>query len=147
MGALYTGKFGGIIGVDDGQCKSDLIGGKTLCVVYISNEVFWLRPTILGSTPALTSYIHKYLSTERYQLRTKKKYKSSLITSLHSTLRPHNPPPKELTNNPEPVLRPLKLALEQIMLISRFHLSLTNSLDGGILWRADGTFSVFVDLV
>lgn len=33
------------------------------------------------------------------------------------------------------------------MLISRFHLSLTDSLDGGILRRADRTFSVFVDLV
>lgn len=80
-------------------------------------------------------------------MRTKKQYKSSFITSLHSTLRPHNTPPKELTDSPEPVLRPLKLALEQVMLISRFYLPLTNSLDGGILWRANGAFSVFVDLV
>lgn len=62
-------------------------------------------------------------------------------------MRPHDSPPKELTDNPKPILRPLKLALEQIMLVSRFDLPLTNSLDGRILRRADRAFSVFVHLI
>lgn len=43
--ALYTptGKFGGAMDVKYGHCKSDSIEGRTLCVVYISNGVFWLN--------------------------------------------------------------------------------------------------------
>lgn len=68
-------------------------------------------------------------------------------TSLHRTLRLHNTPPKELTNNTKPIFRPLQLSLEKIMLIRRFDLSLPNSLDGGVLRCADRAFSVFVNLV
>jgi hypothetical protein len=53
--------------------------------------------------------------------------KSNEVHLLHSILRPHNTPPKELTHNTKPVPGAGQLALEKIMLISGFDLSLPDS--------------------
>lgn len=66
---------------------------------------------------------------------------------LQTPLRPHNPPPKKLTNDTKPILGPAQFPLEQIMLIRCLHLSFPDRLDGRVLRRAHGTFRVFVDCV
>lgn len=71
----------------------------------------------------------------------------TLLLLFYTPLRPHNPPPKELTNNPKPISRPAQLPPEQIMLIRRLHLSLANRLDGGILRRANRALRIFVDVI
>ena len=75
------------------------------------------------------------------------KTSSGHSSSLHGTLWPHNASSKELTNHSKPVFRSLELALEEIMLIGRFHLSLSNCFDRRVLRRTDRAFSIFVDIV
>lgn len=67
--------------------------------------------------------------------------------SLHSTLRPHHTPSKELAHNAKPVLGALELSLEKIMLVRRFYLPPSNSPYCGILRGTDRTFSIFPNLV
>ena len=66
---------------------------------------------------------------------------------LHSTLRPHNTPSEELTNNPKPIPRARQFPLEQIMLIRGINLPLPDGAQGRIGRGADGTLCVVVELV
>lgn len=66
---------------------------------------------------------------------------------LHSTLRPHNTPPEELTNNTESIPRARQIPLEQIMLVRGINLPLPDSAKGCITRGADGTLRVVVELV
>lgn len=66
---------------------------------------------------------------------------------LHSTLRPHNTPPKELTNNTKPIPRARQLPLEQIMLVRGINLALTDSAQCCIRRGANGTLRVLVEAV
>src|SRR5699024_7179236 len=69
------------------------------------------------------------------------------FSSFHGTLWTHNRSSKKLANHSKPVFRSLELALEKIMLIGRFHLSLSDCFDRRVLRCADRTLSVFVDIV
>ena len=66
---------------------------------------------------------------------------------LHSSLRPHDTPPEELTNNPESIPRAGQLPLEQIMLVRGINLPLADGAQGRILRCADGTLRIVVEVV
>lgn len=68
-------------------------------------------------------------------------------SSLHRTLRPHHTPPEELTHNPKAVLGALELTLEEVMLVRRFHLSLPDRLDDGILRGTSRALGILTNLV
>lgn len=70
-----------------------------------------------------------------------------MISRIHRTLRSHNTSPEKLTDNPEPVLRALKLRFKQVMLIGSVNLSLTNGSQRSIARCAYRTLYVIFDAV
>lgn len=79
------------------------------------------------------------------QKEERKKKKERL--SLHSSLRPHNPPPKKLTNNTKPIPRARQLRLKEIVLIRRLNLPLSNSPQRRIRRSTNRTLGFIVDAV
>lgn len=70
-----------------------------------------------------------------------------LAPLLHSTLRPHNTSSKEFTNNPESISGSCQFPLEQIMLISRVNLALSDGAHGCICWRTDRALGILVKVI
>lgn len=66
---------------------------------------------------------------------------------LHSTLRPHDASSEEFTNNPESISGSCQLPLEQIMLIGRINLALSDGAHCCICRRTDRALGIVVEVI